>query len=305
MAGRLSARGNAQPSHPPTPGEVEILRALARFHYLTVEHIMRLFAYKPGMLTTVQERTTRLYREGYCIRRAYPRDITARLGSTVYVYALGTPGRNYVAQYLSIDVPARFRPGDIPKDDKIRHLVAATDVAVAAQLFAAADARVTLRQLHVERALRGMGEPVEVEGKRRRVTPDAWFWFDVTLPPKLYRIPFIVEVDRHSERQKAWALKVRGLLAWAAHPQYQELFGIRSGTFAVISPGNVAHAETLRAWTETVLTELGQESTGERWLFTGENPAVLAPRDFFGGRVWRAAFGTEPLTAVPMEVADV
>lgn len=264
---------------------------------------MRLFSYKPGMLTTVQTRTNLLYKEGYCIRRALPRDTMARLGGTAYVYALGTKGRTYVTQHLDSEVPARFRPSDIPRDDKIRHLVAATDLAVAAQLFATTDERVTLSQLYVERALRGMGEPIEVEGKRRRVTPDAWFWVDVTLAPKLYRIPFIVEVDRHSERQRKWREKVRGLLAWADHPQYHALFGTRSGTFAIIAPGNVRHAETLRAWTEAELTELGRERTGVRWLFTGENPATLSPRAFFAGRVWRSAFGTEPQVAVPLEVA--
>jgi hypothetical protein len=217
---------------------------------------------------------------------------------------LATAGRAYVNRHLQAEVPTRFRPTEIPKDDKIRHVVAATDVAIAAQLLHQPTEQVALEHLYVERTLRGIGAPIEFEGKSQRVTPDTWFCVRADRGGRVWRYPFIVEVDLHSERQKAWRAKVRALLAWAENAQYQKLFSVRSGTFTVVSPGDCRHAEVLRIWTEGELQEIGRERAGARWLFTGNNPAITPARRFFAARIWRAAFGDAPIAALPLEVVD-
>src|SRR5437868_5550745 len=114
MAGRnASRRIQTDTPYEPSPAALAILRALAQFHYLTVEQIIRLF-YKPGTKTTVQTRLRQLYEAKYCERRALPLPPLLRGGGSAYVYTLGPKGRALI-EAEGFEVPARFRPSEIPQ----------------------------------------------------------------------------------------------------------------------------------------------------------------------------------------------
>jgi hypothetical protein len=309
---RSSRRVKPRSADDLTMVEIETLKAFARFHYLTAEHIIRLW-YKPGNRTTVQTRLKTLVLDGFLERRPLPipaprregkpvpLSLMPRGGSGAYLYTLGTKGRS-VVDALGLEVPTRFRPSEIPKTQQLAHLVACSDVYVSAYLLSERHESLTLERLIVERTLKGMGKPVRVDDREQRVTPDG-FWSVISQEgSRRFRNPFILEVDLSTERQEKWRAKVRALLAWWDNPQYEQLFGTTQATFAVISPGRERHAQTLRLWTEAELTELGRRNLGEQWLFTGANPATLDVDAFFPGRIWRQAFGEEPVAALEVGV---
>jgi hypothetical protein len=98
-----------------------------------------------------------------------------------------------------------------------------------------------------------------------------------------------VEVDLSTEYQTTWRAKVRALLAWLDGP-YTELLHAGTATIAVVTPGEERRARLLQQWTETELTQLGKRDEGGAFLFTGMNPAAVAPAELFLGSSWREPF---------------
>jgi len=300
MAGIVSSRAASKSvPYEPTTGSIQILCALAKFHYLTVEQIIRLF-YKPTSITTVQPRMKELAEHGYCERRPLPVPALVRGGSGAYVYTLGPKGRAFV-EALGLEVPARFRPSEIPQKNQLAHILACSDVYVSATLLCRNEDGLELERLVPERVLRGLGERVQVDGRPRRVTPDGWFSIIATAAGERFRYPIALEVDMGSEKQTKWRDKIRGLLAWMDSPSYEKLFGTRSVTTAVICPGKPKHAGVLCAWTEAELEVLKRRRDGKHFLFTGANPATIVPRAFFGEPTWQEPFAQGPVSLLELE----
>lgn len=273
-----------------------ILRALATYHYLTAEQVTRLL-YARSSLTTAQTHLKALTDRGYCLRRPLPLPIHA--GSAAYVYLLGPKGRSYAAR-LGLDVPARFRPSDIPHPSHLAHAIACSDIYLCAALLSRRVPSVTFERLVPERVLRAQKERVQVDGVNRLVVPDGWLSLLAKRNGRRVRYPLVLEVDLHTERQMKWRAKVRGLLAWADGP-YATLFGTQCGTVAVICPGSERRARTLSVWTATELTMLERQHDSARFLFTGENPAIIAPERLFLDAVWYQPFAPNPVPCIDKE----
>jgi hypothetical protein len=274
----------------------QILLALAQFHVLTVDQILRLF-YKKSSRTTVQARMKALFDVHYCERRALPVPNAGRGGTGVYLYTLGYRGRAFVQQQ-GVDVPARFRPSELPRQNYLAHLVASTDVFVSAALLAQTQPGLRLERLLPERVLRAQKTRVVVEGKPRQVVPDGWFALRAEEHGHAYRYPIALELDLGSERQTKWRAKIAGLLAWLDGP-YESLFQTRNATIAVVCPGRESRAAVLCAWTAAALSQLGRRTDATHFLFTGQDPATLPPERFF-----RAPLCLQPFAATPLALLD-
>src|SRR5438046_2049449 len=83
-----------------------ILRALARYSYLTSSQICRLF-FSVGSLTYARSKLKRLGELGYCQRLFLPRP--EQFGSAPSLWALARKGLN-VLEAQGVDVPHRYRP---------------------------------------------------------------------------------------------------------------------------------------------------------------------------------------------------
>jgi Replication-relaxation len=283
----------------PSAGSIQILRALAQYHYLTVEQILRLF-YKPTSITTVQTRMKELTIHGYCERRPLPLPAFVPGGSGAYVYTLGPKGRTIV-DAQGLEVPARFRPSEIPQKNQLAHIVACSDVYVSATRLCQGANGLELERLVHERVLRRLGERVQVNGKPRRVTPDGWLSIIGTAAGRRFRYPIALEVDMGSEKQTKWRDKVRGLLAWMDSPSYEKLFATKSVTVAVACPGKPKHAGVLCAWTAAELAALNRHRDAKHFLFTGMDAAATVPYSFFCELRWQEPFGLSPVSLIELE----
>src|SRR3954470_63106 len=99
-----------QPTYLITEVDEAILRALARFHYLTAAQASRLLY--PTLFDDnryMQRRLKRLVDNDYILRlRALP---LPQYGQAPHVFALAHRGRQYV-QEAGVGIPAYFRPSD-------------------------------------------------------------------------------------------------------------------------------------------------------------------------------------------------
>lgn len=272
-------------SYVPSPVDLRLLTALATYHYLTVDQLLRLF-YRPGCRTGVQSRLKRLCDHGYALPLFLPRG--TRAGSSPFVYTLASRGRRLL-QRQGAAVPRRYRPSEqrALTDPMLRHTLACNDVYIALRTVCEARTDLALAQLIHERVLRPA--PVEWEGRRRSVTPDGWADVRHTAIGAVYQYGLAWEVDRGTERQRAWAEKIAWLVRWA-EGAYQEQFGTASLTIGVVATEGEEHARRLLGWTEATLRALDAEHAAPLFRITGLHPAHVAAARFMLDPHWAVPF---------------
>lgn len=301
MAGTVRSR-ITYPSTPyrATAVDERLLVALARYHYLTIQQILRRF-YRPASLPGLYARMGRLVAAGYCEVRAL-HATCVRGGSGAYVYTLAARGRRLV-ETLGADLPPRFRPSDLPTDDRfLRHALACADVYLAADLLAERTAGLSIERLVPDRTLRSWRLRVTVEGKATSVAPDGFLAFIEDTGARRFRYPVLLELDRGTEKQMKWQQKLRALLALLDGP-YQERFGSSHATVAIVTPDLPARATTLRAWIAADLARCGRTAESDLFLVTATNPATTDPQSFFCGAHWQTPRSETPQPLLDLEVA--
>lgn len=278
------------------PAEDRILRALSRLHYLSSNQICRLL-YSPGSLTHVQSKMKQLTDAGLCQRLWLPRP-SAR-GSAPSVYTLARAGLNHVIA-LGLDVDRRFRPSEHREHSYLflAHTLALNDVLIAAELLCRHSSRVTIAGLVHERDLKR--QPVYVEaddGRQLAVIPDAWLDMRVD---SAYQVCLVIELDRGTEEQKAWRRKIRGLFAYAAGP-YQEAFGTKSLTIAVLTTAGDKRLIELIRWTEHEIAAMKGKHQGDLFVFTSLAAEPIEPGDLFLAPRWHLPFGDHRVALLDLD----
>lgn len=227
-----------------------MVRAVATFHFLTVEQVTRLF-YHHGSLTHVRGKLKRLSDLGYLQRLRVPR---TSAGNPPWVYHLARGGIRALQQSEGLErgESLRFRPAEQREHAYLflAHTLAVNDVLIAATLLSRTVPQAVLAELQHERDLRQT--PVRVRtsaGESMSVIPDAWLDFHLA---QRARMSIVLELDRGTVGQRAFKRKLRGLLAYAAGP-YQEAFGTSSLTIAIATTASASRAKQLRTWCEQVL----------------------------------------------------
>jgi hypothetical protein len=270
-----------------------ILRALARFHYLTAAQASRLLY--PDLSDDnryMQRRLKKLVDAEYVLRlRALP---VPQYGQAPHVFTLGRRGRQYTAT-TGVGVHSYFRPSEEKRVAQnspfMTHRLATLDVMIAA-VGLCRDRSVTCPQLLSERELKRGALHVDVppgphsnpEGpKRVAVIPDAWFQLSVGGSSP---VSIAVELDRSTEDQKVWRQKVAAYAYWAGGP-YQEAFETDNLTIAVVCPSD-ARVSVLADWTMRELRSRKLEHLADIFLVTAASPVSCTPKQFFLDSVWRS-----------------
>src|SRR3954452_13876078 len=278
-----------QPTYLITEVDESILRALARFHYLTAAQASRLLY--PTLLDDnryVQRRLKRLVDNDYVLRlRALP---MPRYGQAPHVFTLGRRGRLYLQQ-LGFPVESYFRPSEERRATEnspfMTHRVAAIDVMIAADSLCRANRSVTCPRMLSERELKRSAVRVRVPslvGEQVRdvaVIPDAWFQLAQGMQSP-YSIA--LEFDRGTEDQKVWRRKIAAYAEWVSGP-YMQAFETDNVSVAVVCPDHRRVGQLLD-WTRRELAARSYEEYGELFLFTSASPVTNSARSFFLRPVW-------------------
>lgn len=278
------------------PFEDTILRALHRYHYLTSEQLTRLL-YRAGSLNLARERFRLLVERGLVQKIFLPR--REQRGSAPSLYTLARAGLSHLAaQGHAVSHRAR------PSEERARsylflaHTLAVNDFLIAVELLCREYPYFTLStMLHERHFLREAGAErvyVQVDGKRVAVIPDGWV--DLRIAGREQRC-FLLELDRGTEEQKKWRLKVRALLAYAAGP-YAKRFGTTSLTILVVTTTGDERLRNLMQWTKE---EIAARKGADHDLFRFTSIAMdrTDPADAFFSPCWYPASSNELLPLLP------
>lgn len=273
----------------PGPADELLLLAINRYFYLTASQVTRLL-YAPTSHTYAQARLKRLADTG-CLQRYFlPRP--TRTGSAPLVYSLARRGLNALREW-GYPVGRRLRPAEVRQLTYLHlaHTLALNDVLIALELLCRSAGALRIAEVRHERDLKL--EPVVVtlpDGTRRGVIPDGWV--DLRIAGR-YQECYAFELDRGTTAAKPWRRKVAALVAYADGP-YQQAFGTRSLTVAVIATPGEGRAAQLRRWTEAELRSMGREDAAGLFRFCGTPLPGHDPAQFFGSAAWQAPLSDDP-----------
>ena len=274
------------------PKDDDILRAVYRYHYLSIDQICRLL-YSTGGRTTAATRLKGLADAGYLQRIVIP----SRLGNGPVVYTLARKGMKFLAE-AGFSVPTRARPKDTQQQSYLffSHTLAVNDVLISTELLSRSyPGSIELRQLLPELELKR--NPVAVDdgaGGKLTIIPDAYI--DLVLAGT-ERMCLALELDRGTEEQKKSRKKVRGLVAFAQGP-YQQAYGTDALTVCVVATPGQPRLRQLYEWTVAELTAIGQQGEADLFRFTTFNPATLPPEQLFFGAGWFIPYSTKPVPLI-------
>jgi Replication-relaxation len=289
------------------PADEPILRALLRYHLLTVPQIQRL-CYSRGALKHAYARSKRLA-DGNHIQ-ALDMLRPARRGSGPIVYTLAASGLAHL-KAMGVEIAEHFRLAEMKKYSYLflDHWVGLSDVLVAATLLARAEPGVQIETMIHDRELKHRPVLVTVNGRRVGIVPDGWVTFLLESPTGgRVRAPVAWEVDRGTVERRDWQAKILAYLAGYGHEGNGPLltaFGAHSLTVAVITAGDDGRQQELLAWTEAVLVGVAQPHLAELFQFSSLCPARVQARDFFRNG-WRQPFESKrsPLLPLPPRSED-
>lgn len=273
------------------PADDDVLRAVYRYHFLTIDQITRLL-YSKGARTTASTRLKRLADAGYLTRTVIP----TRQGNGPAVYALARKGQQFMAE-LGYPVPKRARGSEERAYSYLffAHTLAVNDVLISAELLAGAHkASITIEQMVHERDLRR--RPVYVDdGKGGKLAVISDGYLSLILGGQ-YRMCFAFEIDRGTEDQKAWRRKVRSLVRYVQGP-YQQAFGTDNLTVCVVAMPGHERLQQLYTWTVAELDELGKKDEGDLFRFAAPVPD-LTPEQLFLGAGWYVPYSNTPVALI-------
>ena len=170
------------------------------------------------------------------------------------------------------------------------HHFLVNDFLIAASRLVNADPALGWRRMLHDRELQGTQPYLLVDGVRRRCVPDGFVHFTYGGE----EIPIALEVDRDTEKQFQWKLKIRKLLAWVEGP-YTTFAGTNQLTIAVVVQGRTPERSAERlafllAWTRQELILRGKTAYGQLFLFSTTTPTTLSPHEYFFTAHWQTPF---------------
>lgn len=267
-----------------------LLRAVARYHYLTPKQAVRAVRYSPTSLGFVQHKLKLLAEAGLLLRRSPGH--AGRTGSAEYVYAVADNGARVLRRELGLTVQA-LEPAEYTQLSPyfLRHNLAVTDFLITADLLPTIMPGSGIAAMKHDRELKR--HPVRVvlpDGVRASVILDGWV--DIRLGT--FQECLALELDRGTEEQKVWNSKIARLLAFAAGP-YQQAFGTQALTILIVATPGEGRVRQLLKWTESELTrQRATDEDSELFWFTACDPAA-GPEALFFSPVWYRPFLKEPL----------
>lgn len=229
----------------PTPADVPILRALARYHYFTAEQIRPLH-YGRGVITYVRARLKSLIDAKLVIRLEQPH--YARTGSSPNVFRLATRGYRFLEE---MGVPTNHLPDEKPHSYLYyTHTLALNDALIAAELLTRTHPQLSIQRLVHERELKRLPLKVQLpSGKAVLVIPDAYLQLhEAEAVGPGYWHDLVWELDMGTTEQRDVRQKTAALIAYAIDP-YREVMGAAGITIVILTPQGEKRAnDSLGAW---------------------------------------------------------
>lgn len=255
-----------------TSKDEQIVMALNRYHYLTLEQIRFLF-YSPKSSSYVNKVLFALVKEKYLKR-------TQETVNSPFVYSLGYRAVRYL-RTLGIEVD--FIPSE-HSDHKALHLLHSLEVStflIAGEKVPAYRTGLEVISLYHDLTLRKM-----LSG---RVVPDGFIEFR----EEQNRTCIWLELDRGTEEQAHWRAKIRMMVDWI-NQSYTSTFDTTSINIAVATTAGPRRCEQLQSWTEK---ELGVRSELQWFLFASIPPGTADSHWLFLEPVWKRV-GTSELVSL-------
>jgi len=285
-----------------TPVDMNILRAVNRFRYLTAAQLNRVLwpENTRDANSYAQKRLKKLVSGQYLqVVTGLSRPAT---GTAPHVHTLAWRGRKALLDEGET-VPSYYRPSEV--DESVRnplfmpHTLAVVDVLVAVERLTQEVPEVRVQKLLLDRDLRRLRLQVTVprasgyeRDRRVGVVPDALF--SLSIGGTTEDSYFLLEMDRGTERQQVWRDKVAPLTLWVASASSSTLLTTPYVTAMVVTTTE-RRRESLRTWTAAELQARGlSDEYSFMYAITDASPVTTAPVEFFGGAHWYPPFSGDP-----------
>jgi len=286
------------PAYQLTLTDEKVLRAVGRYHYLTVEQVTRLLFSKSSR-TYAAEILARLTREKFLYKN---------LDGVRGIWSLAGKGRATL-ESLGVSLLPRVKHSQQRSGRFWDHILAVNDALITCELYGRETKGVELVDLVHERTFHRGPERVELilAGKRISTPVAADGWVDLRIGG--YQSCLWLEVDRDSEHIRDWIAKISAIVEYYGSGRYEERFGTDSLTvlcIAVPKTGKspVRRMEELIHWTEQTLVNLNKESWSDVFRFTAidpanvwtipKDPSDLRPEEYFHDALWIKPFDRQP-----------
>ncbi len=269
----------------------KLLLAIHRFHYLTLNQLVRFLGYSDrskGSSNWLGGFLKTLVAGNYLVAQNLPR--VSSYGRNPLIYSLSTKGVNHI-QAQGFTVQTKLTPAEQERSFLfLEHTLRLNDVLIAAFLLEKQIAGITLAELRHERVLKHHPTRVQVDGKSVAVIPDAWL--DFRLSPPFSRsseqVAICLELDRGTEDVWKIRTKIRNYVAFAGGA-YQAAFGTSALTIAfVATSGGDRRVQQLKTWTREELTRLNAAAFADLFLFTALDEGGVDGPQLFAAPVFQS-----------------
>jgi hypothetical protein len=266
----------------PTPKELEILKALKKYHYMTVDQVMlatdepsyRGTALRLAHLAPRESRNEKQEKNTirYAWRIGRPPDKYGIVQKPAY--CLSNLGKTYLEQYGMTVLPARQ-----PKWIFLDHDLAVNDILIRVEAFCRCRPdRWELICLEAERDLKARNINLSL-------MPDGFF--EVALLSSKDSFPTLIEMDMGSEEKPIWVEKTEKYLNILGK-EAERAFGFRHPTILIVTLTE-RRAKLIKSWVEETVYKRGWKDTEKLFYFTWFEKGISAdellftPRYLVGG----------------------
>lgn len=292
----LRPRGKPDPPVVLTALAEKLLFALSRFHYLTIDQVVRFFGLRPSSTSWIRGKLRFLVLQGFVETQFLPR--TTPAGRLPIIYALGTKGIKHWKQ-LGFSIPYHSPKERTRSFLFLTHTLQLNDFLIAACLLTQIAPQIVLQDWQHDLTLKH--QPVRVDlGKNKTavLVPDAWLDWQLLSPfgaPGADRFSVFLELDRNTEDIRQFKLKIRSYVAFAQGPY--KTFGSECFTVLLcIAAGGNHRLHQLRKWTIETLTEDNVLDYAVFFQFALLPPCPIDPSSLFLSPVWYTLENDVPVT---------
>ncbi len=261
--------------------EEAVLQLLTIFPYMLGIQVTH-YLYSESSHRSVLQIMTWLQEHQLTERKPLPSQI--RAGSVPYIYWLSSQGRHYL-ETLGYDFSDWLPVNEmkLPGSSHLWHALDVNDFLIAGCNLANTHPDIKLMDIRHDLVIqRTMQLPVR---------PDGWMLFHIKGVEEVAIWP---EIDRGSEKEKAWRSKVEALLTYI-HTRYEKDFNTPVVTVAVVIPANIMGADyrlrQLKHWTEQQLIVMNQQHEYDLFRFI-VLPEKYTPQWLYLDKVWEKPFTT-------------
>jgi hypothetical protein len=200
------------------PRDLEILKSLADYRFLTTPHILALH---PGGERNMQRRLQKLFHEGFVDRP--PRQLSWHRPQGDMVYALGNRGADLLAERLNlqrgkVDWTTKNREA---RERYINHSLMVANFRTVLTLALRDNQKARLAAWQQGKELK---DYVKLDSRKVPVVPDAFF----TLEDPQARMHFFLEADQSTMTRARFLKKMMAYWQWWKEGRQGEKFGIKA-----------------------------------------------------------------------------